>query len=245
MNKLYFTLLELLISIALLGILISLLIPSLNRAREKSRIAVCASQQKQIGYAVYAYTLNGNGKIPFNNSLGNGQERTWDDRLAPYDGRKVPDQYLDGWIPHNYNFVQYICPSDKSPRHRTRHKRSYSMTQGSLNGAYTKRGIVQSTGATPWSIDIRQISEPALTLSVVENHQSINKLGCNAGDTVRVRTYQINRMIEKYWGHESWRSNYLFIDNSVRYLQPEQTFLNLRGFWSSENQIDTMWDSRK
>lgn len=245
MKKFSFTLIELLIVIAIIGILFTFLVPSLSKAREKARIAVCASQQKQIGFAITAYTSNNNGKIPFNNSLGNGQERTWDDRLALYDGREVPDNILDGWVPHSYGFEQYICPSDESPKHSARHKRSYSMTQGSMNGANTKRGIVQSTGATPWSMDIRQITNPSATLAVAENHLSNNKLGCNSGDTIRVRTYHTNRLTEKYWGHEHWRSNYLLIDNSVRFMKPEETFLGVRGFWNNENQVDTMWDSRK
>ena len=46
-----FTLLELLIIVAIIGILISILLPSLRLAREKSKIAVCLSNQKQLGVA--------------------------------------------------------------------------------------------------------------------------------------------------------------------------------------------------
>lgn len=245
MKKYSFTLIELMVVLAIIGILLTFLLPSLSNAKEKSRIAVCASQLRQIGFAFFAYTTDNKGHVPYNYSLGNGDERTWDDQLSFYDGRDIPDNLLDRWIPHSYKNELYICPSDKSPRHELRHKRSYSITQGTSHGANTKRGITQSTGATPWSINITAISQPDSTLAIAENHISNNKLGCNSGDTLRVRTYHDNRLTENYWGHENWRSNYLFIDNSVRFISPQETFLGIRGFWGSENQVDTMWDSRK
>jgi prepilin-type N-terminal cleavage/methylation domain-containing protein/prepilin-type processing-associated H-X9-DG protein len=44
-----FTLIELLVVIAIIGIITSMLLPSLSRAREKSKSAVCKSNLKQIG----------------------------------------------------------------------------------------------------------------------------------------------------------------------------------------------------
>ena len=44
----FFTLIELLIVIAIIGILVTLLMPSLAGARETARRAVCMSNQKQL-----------------------------------------------------------------------------------------------------------------------------------------------------------------------------------------------------
>lgn len=52
-----FTLIELLVVIGLIGVLISLLLPSLRMARESAVTVKCASQLHQIGVAMQAYLL--------------------------------------------------------------------------------------------------------------------------------------------------------------------------------------------
>ena len=59
-----FTLIELLIVVAIIGILLSLLMPSLFKAREKARIAVCQSNLSQIYKASFVYGHNHNRRLP-------------------------------------------------------------------------------------------------------------------------------------------------------------------------------------
>ena len=62
-----FTLIELLIVVAIIGILASLLLPSLSRARAEAQSAVCKSNLKQIGIGVFLYTDDSNDFMPTNN----------------------------------------------------------------------------------------------------------------------------------------------------------------------------------
>ncbi len=56
LNKKSFTLLELIVVVAIMAILVSILLPSLLNARVEAKVAVCASNQKQIGEGMYGYS---------------------------------------------------------------------------------------------------------------------------------------------------------------------------------------------
>ena len=107
-----FTLIEILVVVAIIGILVSLLAPSLGSARDKSRAAACKSNLKQMGYANTLYADDNEGFFVFE------YNNTWwpyllygGDYLSPIEESVTcPSQPFEGDWRYGKNFYrhQYI-----------------------------------------------------------------------------------------------------------------------------------------
>lgn len=58
-----FTLIELLVVVAIIGLLVSLLMPSLHKAREQARRSLCATRLHNLGVGVLSYATANKGRI--------------------------------------------------------------------------------------------------------------------------------------------------------------------------------------
>jgi len=59
-----FTLIELLVVIAIIALLIGILLPALGEARRTGKLAICHSDQKQLGVATASYTADFEDRVP-------------------------------------------------------------------------------------------------------------------------------------------------------------------------------------
>ena len=71
-KKRRFTLIELLIVIAIIAILAAMLLPALNKARERARSISCVGKLRQIGQAATLYAGDYDGVLPPAQITGNG-----------------------------------------------------------------------------------------------------------------------------------------------------------------------------
>lgn len=77
-----FTIVELLVVVAIITILAAIVMPVLTRARAKGRFATCVSNLKQIGAALQAYQTDYDENFPVDSDRGPGS--FWCERIQPY-----------------------------------------------------------------------------------------------------------------------------------------------------------------
>jgi len=111
-----FTLIELLVVIAIISILASMLLPALNKAREKAKTISCLSNLKQIGQADFMYANDYTYLTPADSgSRVSHMDRQWTTNLLAYIKPQynywaVPTNNVGGWSNTLHTSV-FACPS--------------------------------------------------------------------------------------------------------------------------------------
>ena len=137
-----FTLIEILVVIAIIGILSAILFPVFGRARENGRKTACLSNMKQLGIAFQQYQQDSRGKYPLAANFqawapGYGHWVTGtagdDQSLAapeaangdfPYNTGKQADVTQGALFPYVKSTAVYICPSNRDGKDK---RLTYSM----------------------------------------------------------------------------------------------------------------------
>lgn len=83
-RKLNFTLVEMLVVIAIIGILASLLMPGLRNAISTARMVQCSNNLKQIGIGSLQYLQDNYGKFPDFRNVGGTGVKIWREYYNPY-----------------------------------------------------------------------------------------------------------------------------------------------------------------
>ena len=136
-----FTLLELIVVVAVLLILAAFLLPTLQSVKDKARTVTCLNNLRQLQIAWHLYPNDNRGILVPNNYVYNGILDTpfltnvsWCPGLAPID--TTSDNIRSGLLfPYARAVGVYRCPADRSTADGTNilRTRSYDMSQ-SVNG---------------------------------------------------------------------------------------------------------------
>ncbi|MCM8530809.1 MAG: DUF1559 domain-containing protein, partial [Lentisphaeraceae bacterium] len=203
-----FSLIELLVVVAIIGILVSLLLPSIGRARSMSQQAVCSSNQKQIGIALMAYYGEFDERFPY------GIPTPFEDlALAfPSTDSRSPQQCLNKFIDQTDVF---ICPSDPTPE-------NYSWWSFQNNPDFAANGNKSSYMFNEWSawfsvrydrkvFRLYYLENPSEIFQSVDGKHVVSGPG---GSMNAVNPLNTNKRLD--WWHPNERVVSMFADGHVQ-----------------------------
>jgi prepilin-type N-terminal cleavage/methylation domain-containing protein/prepilin-type processing-associated H-X9-DG protein len=223
-----FTLLELMVVVAIIGILLTILMPALSNAREKARRAVCLSNMKQFATAVTSIATQSNGKLP-EGTRANSEHNIW------------LGFYLRDLLYNDYGFTQtnLYCPGMEKVY-------KSGVTASGIRMGYSYLGqrepLMNKYG---YELPLRLYDEPHLPLFTDLNDLSDAGAGWTAvshlkyGSTEGLRT-ETAGVTPKSLGSQG--GNVLFLDGSARWFSIDS--LNLYNSYSPNNKYKSMWAYR-
>lgn len=183
-----FTLIELLIVVAIIGILLTLLLPSLNKARMKAFNAVCISNISQIHKGVSNYISQSNGYLP--KDPGSRERDRWASGVNQYLTNAPFTRWTDRELIEGASKTFFGCPLFKPPR----------LNEKLLIRNYVRdmhyAGIFNKTNKWPSKVYYAIVDAPSQSALLTEGNHEIarnKELGnswLRIGPGVRERQYQ-------------------------------------------------------
>jgi prepilin-type N-terminal cleavage/methylation domain-containing protein/prepilin-type processing-associated H-X9-DG protein len=216
-----FTLVEVLVVIAVIALIAAMLLPALSKARQSGRRTACASNLRQLSVAVSLYAGENEGDYPPVN-----QTNHW------------PAQLHRGYE----NFDVLLCPSDRTPPARDvgvrpdDAPRSYVMNlfrdhfASSLSAADIQRF---NSGQFAGTINEGSVGVPSDTIVFGEKRTGVKDFYFDLAGIFSGREHAVleQRRHMRTSRNGSGGSNYAFVDGSVRFLANGNAFhpVNLWG----------------
>lgn len=163
-----FTLVELLVVIGIIAVLVAILLPALNRAREQAKKVACASNERQIMQMFMMYTNEQQGWLPPFSYSSNGASlsgpdwtRSWDQILMDtlyHDDVLINGQRIRDIGKDTGRYAVFQCPADFLPRDTTvkggAFPRSYAINQSKFTWGLDDSDSGHAPGSgmhAPWS----------------------------------------------------------------------------------------------
>ncbi len=139
-----FTLLDVLVSIAVIAVLIGMLMPRISIVHESARRVVCQSNARQIGIGIMTFANDHTGNLPGSIYLSNGPNRG-NSQPQSMDVLRLQDGKWDGLgILYGQEYTTapkvFYCPSHRGEKPFSTYAKYFVGTLGEIVGNYHYRG---------------------------------------------------------------------------------------------------------
>lgn len=196
-----FTLVEMLVALAIMAVLVALLFPALAGTTESGRRAKCLGNLRQIGAATFAFAADNNGELPSQSSP------TWMSQIWSYacPGREEPKTMPSNKMPPEFAGSIFCCPAAVKDDPRVRdYAFNYRIGDGDVD---TRDRIVTLSRASQHALVADAISASVLNVSNLKARHGDNKANVLYVDGHAQTTELTEEILQNYngvfWGRQS------------------------------------------